>query len=232
MGKTLHVVDCGVQAYRTALEMQEQAAGRRRAGYCGDTLFLLEHPPVYTLGRNALRAHVLADEESLARDGIGLETTTRGGDVAYHGPGQLVVYPILDLGPALRRVVWYVHGLEEVVIRILAEYGLEAERDKRHRGVWLGRKKIAAVGVKVATGIASHGFALNVAVNLDHYSGIVPCGIQGRGVASLHEHVRDASVAEVKRRVPAHFSAVFGYDRIKLSQQGASSEKNGKTGLA
>ena len=215
MGKTLQVVDWGVQAYRTALDRQERMAARRRDGSIEDTLFLLEHPPVYTLGRNASRAHVLADDETLARKGIGVEATTRGGDVTYHGPGQLVVYPIVDLGAALRRVIWYVHGLEEVVIRLLAEYGLQGTRDKRNRGVWIGRDKIAAVGVKVSGGITGHGFALNVAVQMDHYAGIVPCGIRDCGVASMDLLLADVSLEEVKRRVPAHFAAVFGYDRIE-----------------
>ena len=209
METILHVTDLGRQPYRAALAVQERLVEERKAGRIPDTLLWVEHEPVYTLGRNASPEHVLYNAAERARQGIGLEQTGRGGDVTYHGPGQLVGYPILALGKEARRVVWYVDRLEEVLIRVLSDYGLTGRRDRANRGVWIGSEKIAALGVRIASGVTMHGFALNVRVNLDHYAGIIPCGIRDKGVTSLHRFVPSVSMDDVKRVCALRFAVVF-----------------------
>jgi lipoyl(octanoyl) transferase len=158
---------------------------RRQQDVGSDVLFLLEHPRVYTLGKRTDRSHLLWDDGARAARGIELVQVDRGGDVTYHGPGQLVGYPILRLS-SVRRVVDYVRALEEVLIRALATFGVAGDRVEGFTGVWVGDEKVAAIGVRVASkGVTSHGFALNVTTDLSDYDGIVPCGIADRGVCSL-----------------------------------------------
>ena len=211
MSAELQIVDLGLRPYAPVLALQEQLAARRRAGEISDTLLLVEHTPVYTLGRGAAAAHILLGEAELAARGIEVARIGRGGDVTFHGPGQLVAYPILHLGERARKVSWYVHGLEEVLIRTLARYGVEAGRDARHPGVWVGMRKIAALGVQISRGVTLHGFALNVTTDLRYYAGIVPCGITDRGVASLCEWAAGVTLDSVKPAVVEEFCAVFDY---------------------
>ncbi len=181
----LAVVDLGLVPYLDAWEVQRRLVARRQDGLGRDVLLLLEHPPVYTLGKRTDRSHVLFDAAERARHGIELVEVDRGGDVTYHGPGQLVGYPIVRLA-SIRGVVDYVRALEELLIRALATFDVAAGRSPGFTGVWVGGAKIAAIGVRVATGgVTSHGFALNVAPDLAHFDGIVPCGIVDRGVCSL-----------------------------------------------
>jgi len=202
--------------YGEAFELQKRLVTRRAAGEIGDLLLLLEHRPVYTMGRNAAESNILASREALAAAGIDVCETTRGGDVTYHGPGQLVGYPIIDLGPSSREIVGYVAKLERVLIELLAQYGLEAGTDKRNRGVWIGNSKIAALGVRVTRGVTMHGFALNVDPEMNHFLGIVPCGIQGAGVTSMREQLGDApEMTEVKARCLECFRNVFGVDAVE-----------------
>ncbi len=211
MKAPLHVLDLGTCPYRAALQTQEQIVAQRKAGQGEDTLILVEHPPVYTLGRNAETQHVLYNDAERRERGIALEHTSRGGDVTYHGPGQLVGYPILALGRETRRVVRYVSQLEEALIRTLADFGVDAVRDRANRGVWVGSDKIAALGVRVTEGVTMHGFALNVRTDLAHYDGIVPCGIRGKGVTSLHLSVPSVTLDEAKMRIAQRFAETFGY---------------------
>jgi lipoyl(octanoyl) transferase len=200
----------GTLPYREAWDLQRRIVADRQAGSGHDVLLLLEHPAVYTLGRRTDRSHVLFDEAERDARGIELVEVDRGGDVTYHGPGQLVGYPILRLA-TLRGVVDYVRALEEVLIRLLATFGVIGERVPDLTGVWVGNDKIAAIGVRVASrGVTSHGFALNVTSDLDDFAGIVPCGIVGRGVCSLQSLGVDTTVDEVADRIEPTVAEVFG----------------------
>jgi lipoyl(octanoyl) transferase len=200
----------GRVGYDEGLALQETAVGERVAGRVGDRLFLLEHPHVYTLGRGANSANVLASEEELARLGAGLYHTGRGGDVTYHGPGQLIGYPIISLKPDRCDVHRYVRDLEEVLIRTAVDYDVTAERVGGLTGVWVGGEKLGAIGVRIARWVTSHGFALNVTTDLDFFGKIVPCGIADRGVTSLERLTgRRIDLEEVGRSVVNNFGAVF-----------------------
>jgi lipoate-protein ligase B len=201
------LLEPGVVPYAEAWDLQRQLVARRRAGEIPDALILLEHPPTYTVGRSGSLTSVLVDPKSL---GIELYEVDRGGDATYHGPGQVVGYPIVDLRKRGGDVHAYLRAVEEVLIRTLADFGVAGERDGRYTGVWVGDQKVAAIGVKVSSGITSHGFALNVDPTFEHWAGIVPCGIRGRGVTSLTrllgEHPREDAVRAVLVR---HAGDVF-----------------------
>ncbi|HPB11474.1 MAG TPA: lipoyl(octanoyl) transferase LipB [Kiritimatiellia bacterium] len=211
--RTLRVRDLGGgTGYLEVLALQEQVHAQRVAGQCPDTLLLLEHRPVYTLGRSAAESHVLYSEERLRAAGIERVVTTRGGDVTYHGPGQLVGYPLVHLGEAGLRVLEYIDALEETLIRAVSAFGVVAGRDTRNRGVWVGDAKLAALGIRVARQVTMHGFALNVAPRMDDYRGIVACGLQDAGVTSLALLLGEPpDMAAVKRQVECAFRDVFGY---------------------
>lgn len=196
--------------YPAAWAWQRELFLARLDGECGDALMLLEHPPTYTLGRRALENDlVYGDVERLAR-GIALFKVDRGGRATYHGPGQLVAYPILALGERYD-VVKYLRRLEDVLIRTAADLGVEAARDPDHTGVWVGSNKIGAIGVKITRGITMHGFAFNVTTDLEMFGGIVPCGIQNRWVTSIQaETGRAHSVKEVATIASNHLADVFG----------------------
>jgi lipoyl(octanoyl) transferase len=199
--------------YADGVALQKDLVEARRAGTIPDTLLLLEHPPVITLGVKTRGGtpHVLADAATLAAHGIVVHESGRGGDVTYHGPGQLVGYPILDLNPDRRDVHRYVRDLEEVLIRAAATYGIVADRVAGLSGAWVGEEKLAAIGVRISRWITSHGFALNVTTDLSHFGLIVPCGIGDRGVTSLSKLLgRAVEMAEVEGRVVAAFAEVFG----------------------
>jgi lipoyl(octanoyl) transferase len=207
----LEVHDLGTVPYAEALAVQADLVGRRRAGEIGDRLLLLEHPHVITLGTGADEEHILATEADRRLLGIELHETGRGGDVTYHGPGQLVGYPILALPGARRDLHRYVRDLESVLIAALATYGIDARREDGLTGVWTDAGKIAAIGVRVSSGwITSHGFALNVAPRLDYFGAIVPCGIRGRTVTSMEAILGEApDMGEVQGRVAEAFAAEF-----------------------
>ena len=183
--RRLQVVRLGRVPYREALQLQAECHLAVCEGRAPDTLLVLEHPPVITLGRAANAANVLVDEAALAARGIEVVATGRGGDVTYHGPGQLVVYPIVALGEGERDVRQYVWRLEELVLRCVAHFGVRAERVAGLRGLWVGNEKIAAIGIRLMRWVSCHGLALNVRTNLDDFATIVPCGLHGRGVTSL-----------------------------------------------
>ncbi len=214
--RTLTVRRLGRVGYREAAALQQQLVEDRRAGRAGDTLLLLEHPPVITLGvrTRGQRAHVVASPDELTAAGVDVHDTGRGGDVTYHGPGQLVGYPILDLRPDRCDVHRYVRDLEEVLIRAAAAVGVQAGRVAGLTGVWAGaagrEAKVAAIGVRISRWITSHGFALNVDADLRNFALIVPCGIADRGVTSLETLAgRPLPGAAVEAAVVAAFAAVF-----------------------
>jgi lipoyl(octanoyl) transferase len=201
--------------YGQALELQQQLTSERKLGTIPDQLLLLEHPHVITLGRNGQMENLLASGEILSRAGIGFYPTDRGGDVTYHGPGQLVGYPILDLREWKRDVGAYVRAVEQVIIDTLADYGISAGRIPKLTGVWVGERKIAAIGVHISRWVTSHGFALNVATDLSYFQYIVPCGLT-RPVTSMAALGARASVEEVGRNLAAHFGRVFDCEMEEL----------------
>jgi len=209
--REIEVRRLGRVSYPDALAMQRSLVEERRTRSGGDLLLLVEHPRVLTLGvrGDGGRSHVLASDETLAAEGVELFETGRGGDITYHGPGQLVGYPILDLHPDRLDVHRYVRDLEEVLIRAVADLGIQAGRIAGLTGVWVGDEKIAAIGVRISRWITSHGFALNVTTDLADFGLIVPCGIADRGVTSLARLGCTASRTTVEDHVIARFGDVF-----------------------
>jgi lipoyl(octanoyl) transferase len=212
------VTRLGLVPYADALDLQNKLVEQRKADEIPDQLLFLEHPPVITVGVKSRsgRSHILDTPAGLAAQGIELFETGRGGDVTYHGPGQLIGYPILDLRPDRCDVHRYVRDLEEALIRAVAAFGITAERVTGLTGVWAGQDKLAAIGVRIARWVTSHGFALNVGVDLAHFRLIVPCGITGRGVTSLETLTgRAVAIPDVQAAVSQAFADVFGRQIIE-----------------
>jgi lipoyl(octanoyl) transferase len=204
-----HTLQAGRVPYQSALGLQERLLAERRSG-SGDVLLLLEHPPVITLGRGARREHLLLDAEELARGGVELAEISRGGDVTWHGPGQLVGYPICDLQPLGRDLHLFLRLLEELLIDTLAAFGIQGERQEGKTGVWVAGAKIASIGVGVRRWISWHGFALNVSGDLAGFAAIVPCGLSGVTMTSLEKLLgRVLPLAEVEEQVIHSFAKIF-----------------------
>lgn len=200
----------GLVQYDDGLRMQEQAVERVRSGEGPEQLLLLEHPHVFTLGRGADTANILADKQQLQSNSVEVHETGRGGDVTYHGPGQLVGYPIINLKPDRCDVHRYVRDIEEVLIKTIAEFGVTGTRIAGLTGVWVGNEKVGAIGVRIARWITSHGFALNVNTDLSYFEMIVPCGISDKGVISLSRLIgRQIELREVARVAASRFAEVF-----------------------
>ncbi|MDY7228193.1 lipoyl(octanoyl) transferase LipB [Hyalangium rubrum] len=217
---TLTVYQLGQVEYADGLTLMQRFADARKQGLIGDSLLLLEHPPVLTLGRGAKRENILASDERLASEGVELFETNRGGDVTYHGPGQVVGYPIFLLPKHRQDVRRYVRDVESCIIRTLAEYGLSAGTIPKWPGVWLGQegdpnaRKIAAIGIHISRWLTTHGFAFNVNTHLPHFELIVPCGIREAGVTSLKRELgHPVSMSDVQEALARHFCAVFESER-------------------
>jgi lipoyl(octanoyl) transferase len=216
MRRRLTVHRLGRVPYDEALELQTRLQRARIRGRVGDVMLVLEHPPVLTLGRSASEANILAGQEQLEAAGFTVHAIGRGGDVTYHGPGQVVGYPILDLRPDRRDVRRYVADLEETMIRTAADYGLDAGRVPKLNGTWIGHRKIGAVGVRISRWVTMHGFAFNANTDLSHFGLIVPCGIQDKGVTSLKAELgREVDLAEVEDRLVGHFAGLLDAERIE-----------------
>jgi lipoyl(octanoyl) transferase len=216
----LNLLNLGRTSYSDGLDLQRRLVEARHEGRIGNTLVLLEHPPVLTLGRNSSRANILASDEFLAYRGVEIHEINRGGDVTYHGPGQLVGYPIFDLRSFTPRLgaVEYVRQMEEALIRACGDFGVPTTRVAGRTGVWtpaagsLLERKVAAIGVHISRGITSHGFALNVSTDLRDFDLIVPCGISDRAVTSLELEADPApSMEAVRNAVARQFGRVFGH---------------------
>ena len=217
MSRPLEVRRLGVVPYAEALALQRALVEERRTGTAPDILLLLEHPPVITLGVKVddSRAHILATPARLAELGVEVHETGRGGDVTYHGPGQVVGYPIVDLRPARQDVHRYVRDIEEVMIRVCADYGIVAGRIQGLTGTWVGADKIGAIGIRISRWITSHGFAFNVTTNLNHFGLIVPCGLSDRGVTSIERATgRTVAISQVEEAFVRHFCAVFDREAV------------------
>lgn len=210
--RPLRVLDAGLVRYADALEMQHRLVAERKRGQGVDTLLFVEHPHVVTLGRNAKEHNLLASPEILSRTGIDLHETDRGGDVTYHGPGQIVGYPILDLREWKRDVRAYFQGVERSLIDALAHFGIAAERipEPGYEGVWVNGEKIAAIGVHISRWITSHGFALNLETDLSYFKYIVPCGLT-KPVCSMRTVGCKATREQVQQAIAASFAATFNY---------------------
>jgi lipoyl(octanoyl) transferase len=220
--RRLEIRRLGRIGYAEGVALQKTLVQQRIAGEIDDTLLLVEHPPVITLGvrTRGSTANVRADADALAAQGVEVHETGRGGDVTFHGPGQLVGYPIVDLKPDRQDVHRYVRDLEDVLIRTAADFGIEAGRVKGFSGAWVGDVKLAAIGVRISRWVTSHGFALNVSTDLAGFGLIVPCGIADRGVTSLSALLgRDVPIVDVERSVVTHFGAVFDREAVGSRQE-------------
>ncbi|GAC1636715.1 MAG: lipoyl(octanoyl) transferase LipB [Candidatus Acidiferrum sp.] len=216
-------VDLGLIPYADAYAVQKRVFAARKLGLIADMLIFCEHPHVITQGRNGKREHLLASENVLRQKGVEFFETTRGGDMTYHGPGQIVVYPILNLGAIRRDVVWYVRMLEEAMIRATAEFGIVAGRETGKTGVWVGEgiasEKLAAIGIHISRWVTSHGLAYNVATDLRNFDLIVPCGIINRKATSLEKLLgRHVDLQEVKPKLAKHLGEVFGLELQQMSR--------------
>jgi lipoate-protein ligase B len=210
----------GCVPYSQALDLQMQICRLKKHGFEKDVLLLLEHPPTITLGRSGKLNHLLAKEEDLKSRGISFWNVDRGGDITFHGPGQLVGYPILLLHSSERDVRGYMRNLEESIIRLLAHYEVKALRDAHFTGVWTQMGKIASMGVHISRWITRHGFALNVNTDLSFYDFIVPCGIVGRGVTSIQRHLsHDTNMTEIADRYISEFGSLFNRNMIRIEEQ-------------
>ena len=224
MVKICQIIDLGLLGYAEAWRLQKRAVAARKAGAIDDVLLLCEHPHVITLGRSGKRENLLASEHVLRQKGVEFHTTDRGGDITYHGPGQIVGYPILNLGAIRRDVVWYVRMLEEAMIRATAEFGVAAERVDGKTGIWVkngnAEEKLAAIGVHISRWVTSHGFAYNVSTDLRKFDLIVPCGIADRKATSLEKLLgRNVEEKEVAPRIAKHLGKLLGLEMKETSRR-------------
>ena len=208
-------IDLGLIPYAEAYALQKRIVSARKLDVVEDVILFCEHPHVITQGRNGKREHLLASESVLRQKGVEFFETSRGGDVTYHGPGQVVAYPILNLGAIRRDVVWYVRQLEDAMIRATAEFGITAEREAGKTGIWVGQgrssEKLGAIGVHISRWVTSHGLAYNVSTDLRNFELIVPCGIADRKPTSLEKLLgRRADLNEVRPKLAKHLGEVFG----------------------
>jgi len=205
----LHVIKKGLVPYEEAWEYQRQVHASRRAGEIADTLILLEHPPVYTFGKNADKSNLIN-----ARDAQVVQSD-RGGDITWHGPGQLVGYPIVNLEDHKKSVSWYMRNLEEIIIITLQHFDITGDRIPGMTGVWVGNQKVCAMGVRLSRWVTMHGFALNVRPDMSYFNGMIPCGIEGKGVVSMQELLEsEITIEMVAQPLIQAFQNVFAYDRI------------------
>jgi lipoyl(octanoyl) transferase len=233
---TMHAIWLGSVDYADCWQLQRELADLRASRQSSDLLLLLEHPPTITLGRGSNPSNVLASKEVLESSGIALHSIDRGGDVTYHGPGQLIGYPIIDLTNYRRDLHWFLRRMEEALIQTLASFGLEGRRFPPHTGVWIGDEKVAAIGIKVSRWVSTHGFALNVAPDLGHFDLIIPCGIEEYGVTSMSTASgRIFSVVDVVSAVAHEFDLAFPSRDdgliIDASELSESSQKIFRNGL-
>lgn len=217
-GQTL-VLELDQIGYMEAFDLQKKLVDARSGGRVGDILILLEHPPVFTANRDTTFKNILVSDEVLAQQGIEVCRTDRGGDVTYHGPGQIVGYIIMDLKHRGKDLHRYIRDVEQLIIDTLSDFGIESSRDPDHPGVWAGRDKVAAIGIAVKSGwITMHGFALNVNPNMAHYNLIIACGIADKGVTSMKSLLgREIEIQTVRDRLSANYAKLFSANMNKIS---------------
>jgi lipoyl(octanoyl) transferase len=213
--RSLTYCDLGFIDYKEAWDLQQEIHSKRVSGEINDFILLLEHPNTYTLGKTAHKENLIGSEDYLKQNKILVYDIDRGGDITYHGPGQIVGYPIIDLNNWFKDTHKYLRALEEVIIKTCNGYGLNSERNPEHTGVWIAGRKIAALGIKVSRWVTMHGFAFNVNTDLNLFSGIIPCGIRDKPVTSLKQELnRDISIKEVKENLLKNFIGLFGYTSL------------------
>jgi lipoate-protein ligase B len=217
-GKTCLRLEFSLMEYRTALDLQRNIALARQSGVIEkDVVLILEHPPVFTLGRRAGTENLKVSSTFLERKKIPVIPVDRGGDITFHGPGQLVIYPIIDLTKAGLKVIDYVTGLEEIMLGTVADWKIPAERNSANRGIWVAGRKLGSVGISVKRGISFHGCALNVNLSLKPFKWINPCGLQNVGVTSMEKELsQKISMSQVREVVTHHFKSVFGFDLVRI----------------
>ena len=220
-GKTCLRLELSLMEYRTALILQRNIALARQTGVIeNDVVLILEHPPVFTLGRRTGLENLKASKAFLVRKKIPVIPVERGGDITFHGPGQLVVYPIIDLTKARTKVLDYVTGLEEIMLRTVSDWGIHGERNSANRGIWVAGKKLGSVGISVKRGVSFHGFALNVNLSLKPFQWINPCGLRNVGVTSMKKELsQNISMSQVRKVVTHHFESVFGFDLVRVDDK-------------
>ena len=209
MGLSHNILDLGLSDYNDTWKLQKKLQSKRILGEIEDHLLLVEHPPVFTLGKNASKQHIINNSED-----VSIIQTDRGGNITFHGPGQLVCYPILDLNHYKRSITWYMRELEQLIIDVLGEYDIKASRKKGLTGTWVKDKKISALGVRISRWVTMHGFSLNINPDLNFYKNIIPCGIKEYGVTSMAKIMGNEvpSMDEVKTKITKHFTKNFvGY---------------------
>ena len=209
MGLPHNILDLGLSDYNDTWKLQKKLQSKRILGEIEDHLLLVEHPPVFTLGKNASKQHIINNSED-----VSIIQTDRGGNITFHGPGQLVCYPILDLNHYKRSITWYMRELEQLIIEVLGEYDIKASRKKGLTGTWVKDKKIAALGVRISRWVTMHGLSLNINPDLNFYKNIIPCGIKEYGVTSMAKIMGNEvpSMDEVKTKMTKHFTKNFvGY---------------------
>jgi lipoate-protein ligase B len=219
VSKELHIIDLGLCSYQVAWKLQQQLHYQRQEGKVADTLILVEHTPVYTLGKHAHEQHLIATEDYLRRRGIEVYRVDRGGDITFHGPGQLVGYPVFNLKDHRPSIGWFIASIEQILIATLAVFGIKAERVAGLTGVWVGDQKIAAIGMRVSRWTTMHGFALNVTTDLSYYSGIIPCGLSNKGVTRMLDHNPNVTWEAVKQVIIRQFGEHFAFQNIILEDR-------------
>lgn len=218
--KILTYCDLGLIDYKEAWDLQQEIHSKRVSSDVDDILFLLEHPNTYTLGKTAHKENLVSSEDYLKQNKISVYDIDRGGDITYHGPGQIVGYPIVDLNNWFKDTHKYLRALEEVIIKTCEEYGLHCGRNEKHTGVWIDERKIAAIGIKVSRWVTMHGFAFNVNTDLKLFNGIIPCGIQDKSVTSLSNELKmDIDIQEVKEKLLKNFALIFDYGKVTMIQK-------------
>ena len=220
-GKTCLRLEFSLMEYRAALDLQRNIALARQSGVIEkDVVLILEHPPVFTLGRRACTENLKVSSAFLERKKIPVIPVDRGGDITFHGPGQLVIYPIIDLTKAGLKVIDYVTDLEEIMLRTVADWKIPAERNSANRGIWVAGRKLGSVGISVKRGISFHGCALNVSLSLKPFKWINPCGLQNVGVTSMEEELsQKISMSQVREVLAHHFESVFGFDLVRIDDK-------------
>lgn len=214
--RSLSYSDLGFVDYKKTWDFQKELLNERKNNLIDDTLLLLEHPHTYTLGKTANKNNLIGSEDFLTKKSISIFEIDRGGDITYHGPGQLVGYPIINLTDWQQDTHKYLRALEEAIIKTIAEFGITGERNDKFTGVWINERKIAAIGIKVSRWITMHGFALNCNTDLSFYDGIIPCGIKDKAVTSIEKEIgQKISMNDLKEKFVKHFVEVFNYTEIK-----------------
>ena len=220
-GKTCLCLEMPLKEYRASLDLQRNIALARQTGVIkNDVVLILEHPPVFTLGRRASIKNLKASRAFLERKKIPVISVERGGDITFHGPGQLVVYPIIDLTKAGLNVMDYVASLEEIMLRTASDWGIPAKRNSVNRGIWIANKKLGSIGISVQRGVTFHGFALNVNLSLKPFKWIHPCGLTDVGVTSMAQELsQKISMSQVREIVMHHFESVFRFDLVRIDDK-------------